>query len=49
MGLSLATTKRYLARAKQRLWILAGRDPVLAPYLDGKGAGEPRDGGARGG
>ena len=33
MGWSLASTKRYLARAKQRLWILVGKDPVLAPYL----------------
>ncbi len=33
MGISLATTKRNLARAKRRLWVLAERDPILAPYL----------------
>lgn len=33
-GWSLASTKRYLARAKKRLWILVHRDPELAPYLD---------------
>ena len=33
-GWSLASTKRYLARAKQRLWVLVERDPELAPYLN---------------
>ena len=33
MGWSLASTKRYLARAKQRLWVLVEKDPILAPYL----------------
>lgn len=34
MGWSLASTKRYLARAKKRLWVLVQKDPVLAPYLN---------------
>lgn len=34
MGWSLASTKRHLARAKQRLWVLVEKDPVLAPYLE---------------
>lgn len=33
-GWSLASTKRYLARAKKRLWVLVHRDPELAPYLN---------------
>lgn len=37
MGWSLASTKRYLTRAKQRLWVLVGKDPVLAPYLESAG------------
>jgi RNA polymerase sigma-70 factor (ECF subfamily) len=38
MGWSLASTKRYLARAKQRLWVLVEKDCVLAPYLESAGA-----------
>lgn len=33
MGWSLASTKRYLTRAKKRLWVLVEKDPILAPYL----------------
>ena len=34
MGLSLATTKRHLARLVPRVRALAARDPLLAEYLD---------------
>ena len=33
---SLATFKRRLHSARQRLWILTGQDPLLAPYLSGR-------------
>ena len=41
MGWSLASTKRYLSRARKRLWVLVGKDPVLAPYL--QTAADPKE------
>ncbi|AKT39525.1 RNA polymerase sigma factor [Chondromyces crocatus] len=49
LGCSLATVKRHLARATQRILAGASRDPVLAGYVDAPGglaervAGEGRD------
>lgn len=37
-GTSLATFKRRVQAAKQRLWALTGEDPFLAPYLGGDDA-----------
>jgi hypothetical protein len=33
LGCSLATTKRALARAQERVNAMVKRDPLLAPYL----------------
>jgi RNA polymerase sigma-70 factor (ECF subfamily) len=35
-GLSLATTKRHLARARAKVSLLVGRDPVLSEYVQGR-------------
>jgi RNA polymerase sigma-70 factor (ECF subfamily) len=33
LGCSLATTKRRVTDAANRIWLLAARDPLLAPYV----------------
>jgi hypothetical protein len=35
LGMSLATTKRHLAKVTARVHALAMRDPLLSEYLDG--------------
>jgi RNA polymerase sigma-70 factor (ECF subfamily) len=41
-GLSLATAKRRLARARSKVRLLAERDPLLCEYVTGDGFGQPR-------
>jgi hypothetical protein len=33
LGVSVPTTRRCLARAKERLVLFAGRDPLLVEYV----------------
>jgi RNA polymerase sigma-70 factor, ECF subfamily len=41
-GLSLATAKRRLARARAKVRLLAERDPLLCEYVTGGAFGQPR-------
>jgi RNA polymerase sigma-70 factor (ECF subfamily) len=43
MGVSLATAKRRLARVTARVHAMAGRDPILAGYLDADGGERDAD------